>query len=181
MPKTKHWAGNSSDSNDDVPLVGPNCLGDKIKAKRKAECISDSDDDVPLVGPNCLGVKIKAKRKAECISDSDDDVPVFANRIKARLKAECLEAEQDSQQPFTAPEDYLTQEVAGYSQEELNAGAVDESEVRLGIAASLASTPSRNKVEVEVSRLFHDEEDVARIAAAKMTRFVGKDTIRIRS
>ena len=126
---------------------------------------SDSNDDVPLIGPNCLGEKIKAKRKAACISDSDDDVPVC----------------EDSQQPFTAPEDYLTQEVAGYSQEELNAGAVDESEVRLGIAASLASTPSRNKVEVEVSRLFHDEEDVARIAAAKMTRFVGKDTIKIRS
>ena len=125
MPKTRHRAGNSS----------------------------DSDDDVPLVGPNCLGVKIKAKRKAECISDSDDDVPVFANKIK----------------------------VAGFLQEELNAGAVDESEVRLVIAASLASTPSRNKVEVEVSRLFHDEEDVARIAAAKMTRFVGKDTIRIRA
>ena len=125
MPKTRHRAGNSS----------------------------DSDDDVPLVGPNCLGEKIKAKRKAACISDSDDDVPVFANKIK----------------------------VAGYLQEELNAGAVDESEVRLGIAASLASTPSRNKVEVEVSRLFHDEEDVARIAAAKMTRFVGKDTIKIRS
>ena len=106
-----------------------------------------------MIGPNCLGEKIKAKRKAACISDSDDDVPVFANKIK----------------------------VAGYLQEELNAGAVDESEVRLGIAASLASTPSRNKVEVEVSRLFHDEEDVARIAAAKMTRFVGKDTIKIRS
>jgi len=117
------------------------------KTKHRAGCISDSDDDVPLIGPNCLADKIKAKRKAECISDSDDDVPVFANKIK----------------------------VAGYLQEELNAGAVD---VRLGIAASLASTPSRNKVEVEVSSLFHDEEDVARIAAAKMTRFVGKDTIK---
>ena len=48
MPKTRRRAGNSSDSDDDVPLVGPNCLGDKIKAKRKAECISDSDDDVPV-------------------------------------------------------------------------------------------------------------------------------------
>ncbi len=90
------------------------------------------------------------------------------------------EAEQDSQQPFTAPEDYLTQEVAGLSQEEVNAGAVDESEVLPGIAASLASTPSRNEVEVEVSRPFHDAEDLARIAAAKMIRFVGKDTIKIR-
>jgi hypothetical protein len=108
--------------------------------------------------------------------------PVFGPNCLADKTAR-LEAEQDSQQPFTAPEDYLTQEVAGYSQEELNADseAVDESEVRLGIAASLVSTPSRNKVEVEVSRLFHDEEDVARIAAAKMTRFVGKDTIRIRA
>jgi hypothetical protein len=157
-------------------LVGPNCLGVKIKAKRKAECISDSDDDVPV-----FANRIKARRKAECISDSDDDIPVFEGFDCLADKTARLEAEQDSQQPFTAPEDYLTQEVAGYSQEELNAGAVDESEVRLGIAASLASTPSRNKVEVEVSRLFHDEEDVARIAAAKMTRFVGKDTIRIRS
>ena len=72
MPKTRHRAGNSSDSDDDVPLVGPNCLGDKIKAKRKAECISDSDDDVPV-----FANRIKARRKAECISDSDDDVPVF--------------------------------------------------------------------------------------------------------
>ena len=123
------------------------------KTKHRAGYSSDSNDDVPLIGPNCLGEKIKAKRKAACISDSDDDVPVFANKIK----------------------------VAGYLQQELNAGAVDESEVRLVIAASLASTPSRNKAEVEVSRLFHDEEDVARIAAAKMTRFVGKDTIKIRS
>ena len=67
MPKTRHRAGYSSDSNDDVPLVGPNCLGDKIKAKRKAECISDSDDDVPV-----FANKVTARRKAECISDSND-------------------------------------------------------------------------------------------------------------
>jgi hypothetical protein len=37
------------------------------------------------------------------------------------------------------PEDYLKEEVAGLSEEELNAGAVDEAELRLGVAESLAS------------------------------------------
>jgi hypothetical protein len=63
------------------------------------------------------------------------------------------------------------------SQEELNAEAVDEAAARLGIAASMASTPS--KTELEVSCSFHNEEDVAGTAAAKMTRFEGKDTLKI--
>ena len=58
------------------------------------------------------------------------------------------------------------------SQEELNAGAVDEAESRLGVAESLASTPSKN--ELEVSQSFSKQEDVAREdvarkAAAEMT------------
>jgi hypothetical protein len=174
MPKAKRKAECISDSDDNVPLFGPNCLTDKIKTKRNAECISDSDDNVPV-----FAHKIKARRKSERISDSDDNDPVFGPNCLADKTARG-EAEQDSQQPFMAPEDYLTQEVAVLSQVELNAGAVDESEVRLGIAASLASTPSKDEVEVEVSRPFHDAEDVARIAAAKMIRFVGKDTIKIR-
>ena len=63
------------------------------------------------------------------------------------------------------------------SQEELNADAVDEAEARLGIAESLASTPA--KIALEVSRSFHDEEDIARTAAAKKKRFEGKDTLKI--
>ncbi len=61
------------------------------------------------------------------------------------------------------------------SQEELNAEAVDEAEARLGIAESLASTPS--KIALEAS--FHDEEDIARTAAAKKKRFEGKDALKI--
>ena len=68
------------------------------------------------------------------------------------------------------------------SQEELNAGAVDEAEYRLGVAKSLASTPSKN--ELEVSQSFSkqedvDREDAARKAAAEMTSF-GKGTLKIR-
>ncbi len=85
------------------------------------------------------------------------------------------EEEQESQQ-LLAPEDYLKEEVSGLSQEELNAVAVD-AEARLGIAESLASTPS--KIALEVSRSFHDGEDIARTAAAKKKRFEGKDMLKI--
>ncbi len=84
--------------------------------------------------------------------------------------------------PFTAArEDYLKEEVAGSSQQELNVVAVDEAEYRIGVAESLASTPSKN--ELEGSQSFSKEadvarEDVARKAAAEMTSF-GKGTLKI--
>jgi hypothetical protein len=108
------------------------------------------------------------------LEDSDDEVPLFGPNGQAE-KIRQPEEEQESQQPL-APEDYLKQEVAGWPQEDLNAEAVDEAEARLGIAESMASTPSKNKF--EVSRSFQDD-DVARMAAAKMTRFEGKGTLKI--
>jgi hypothetical protein len=66
----------------------------------------------------------------------------------------------------------------GFSHEELNVEAVDEAETRLGVLESLASTPSRN--ESEVSHSFQDDDEIARKAAAKMTRFAGKETLKIK-
>ena len=128
--------------------------------------IEDSDDDVPVFGPN--GEKL-AWKKARL----EDDMPLFGPNGQAE-KIRQPEEEQESQQPL-APEDYLKQEVAGWPQEDLNAEAVDEAEARLGIAESMASTPSKNKF--EVSRSFQDD-DVARMAAAKMT-LEGKGTLKI--
>jgi hypothetical protein len=129
--------------------------------------IEDSDDDVPVFGPN--GEKL-AWKKARL----EDDMPLFGpNSLSEKIRQQ--EEEQESQQPL-APEDYLKQEVACWTQEDLNAEAVDEAEARLGIAESMASTPSKNKF--EVSRSFQDD-DVARMAAAKMTRFAGKGTLKI--
>ncbi len=61
--------------------------------------------------------------------------------------------------------------------------AVDEAEYRIGVAESLASTPS--KPELEESQSFSKEEDVAREdvarkAAAEMTSF-GKGTLKFRT
>ena len=140
--------------------------------RRKSRRIADSDEEIPCSGPD------SPVAKKERLDDSDDDMPLFGPNGLAKKLAEKIsqhEEEQESQ-PF-APEDYLKQEVAGLSQEELNAEAVDEAEARLGIAESLASTPS--KIALEVSRSFHDEEDIARTAAAKKKRFEGKDTLKI--
>ncbi len=135
--------------------------------------IQDSDDDVPVFGPNAEKLAWKKARLED--SDSDDDMPLFGrNSLSEKIRQQ--EEEQESQQPL-APEDYLKQEVAGLTQEDLNAEAVDEAETRLGIAESMASTPSKNKF--EVSRSFQDDDDVARMAAAKMTRFAGKGTLKI--
>ena len=129
--------------------------------------IEDSDDDVPIFGPN--------RRRAAHLEDSDDDKPLFGPNCRAEKI--CLqEEEQESQQPLS-PEDYLKQEVDGFSHEELNAEAVYHAEVRLGVAKSLMSTPSKN--DFEVSRLFQDDDEIVRKAAAKMTRFEGKGTLRV--
>ena len=129
--------------------------------------IQDSDDDVPVFGPNAEKLAWKKARL-------EDDMPLFGpNSLSEKIRQQ--EEEQESQQPL-APEDYLKQEVACWTQEDLNAEAVDEAEARLGIAESMASTPSKNKF--EVSRSFQDD-DVARMAAAKMTRFAGKGTLKI--
>ena len=127
--------------------------------------MADSDSDTPLFGPE------RGRKRA---ADSDDDIPLFGPMSRpAKIQKPC------------PPEDYLKEEVAGLSQEELNAGAVDEadSEYRLGVAESLASTPSKN--ELEVSQSFSKQEgaareDVARKAAAEMTSF-GKGTLKIRT
>ncbi len=51
-------------------------------------------------------------------------------------------------------------------------------EAQLGIAESMASTPSKN--EFAVSRSFQDDDEIALKAAAKMTRFAGKGTLKIK-
>jgi hypothetical protein len=149
---------------------------------QKRKVLEDSDDDVPIFGPNGLledadreRIKQEQKKRRERKkqrphgSDSDEDVPFFFRR----------EEEQESQQPFTTTEDYLPEEVAGLSQAELNAEAVDEAQFRLATYDSLASTPSKNEVEVQVSRSLYDAEDLVRVAAAKMNRFTGKATLKI--
>lgn len=124
--------------------------------------MADSDSDTPLFGP---------ERGRKRVEDSDDDIPIFGPMSRpAKMQKPC------------PPEDYLKEEVAGLSQEELNAGAVDEAELRLGVAESLASTPSKN--ELEVSQSFSKQEDVdrkdaTRKAAAEMTS-LGKGTLKIR-
>jgi hypothetical protein len=135
--------------------------------------IEDSDDDDPIFAER------RAKKLVEKIArleDSDDDnTPLFGpNGLAEKIRQQ--EEEQESQQPL-APEDFLKQEVDGFSHEDLNAEAVDQAEVRLGVAESMASTPSRN--EYEVSRSFQDDDEIARKAAAKMTRFAGKETLKV--
>ena len=133
--------------------------------------LADSDDDVPIFA-----------QRMKRLDDSDDDSPVFGDKI-CKIRQQGATPEDYLPQEVTGlsqeatPEDYLAQEVTGLSQEELNAEAVDEAEARLGIAESMASTPSKN--EFDVSRYVRDEEDIARTAAAKLTRFGGKDTLKI--
>lgn len=128
--------------------------------------IEDSDDDDPIFGLN--------RRRAAHLEDSDDDKPLFGpNGLAEKIHQQ--EEEQESQQPLS-PEDYLIQEV-GPSHEELNVVAVEEAEARLDALESLARTPSRN--EYEVSRSFQDDDEIARKAAAKMTRFAGKETLKV--
>jgi hypothetical protein len=151
--------------------------------QRKKQRLEDSDDDVPFFGPNGLlddaereRIKQEQKKRRERKkqrphgSDSYEDVPLISRR----------EDEQESQQPFTTTEAYLPEEVARLSQEELNVEAVDEAQFRLATADSLASTPSKNEVEVQVSRSFYDAEDVVRVAAAKMKSFTGKAMLKIK-
>jgi len=131
---------------------------------RVQKCRSQDD---PIFGPN--------SRRAAHLEDSDDYKPLFGpNGLAKKIRQQ--EEEQESQQPL-APEDYLKQEVDGFSHEELNAEAVYHAEVRFGVAESLTSTPSKN--DFEVSHLFQDDDEIARKAAAKMTRFAGKGTIRV--
>ena len=133
--------------------------------------MEDSDDD------DCIFAERRAKKlvvKTARLEDSDDDKPLFGpNGLAEKIRQQ--EEEQESQQPLS-PEDFLKQEV-GLSHEELNLVAVEEADLRLGVAESLASTPSRN--EYEVSRSFQDDDEIARKAAAKMTRFAGKETLKI--
>ena len=133
--------------------------------------IEDSDDDWPIF-----------EKKAR-LADSDEEMPLFgpkglAQKLGLAKEIRQQEEEQESQQPL-APEDYLKQEVngPGFSHEDLNVEAVDQAEARLGLLESLASTPSRN--ESEVSRSFQDDDEIARKAAAKMTRFAGKETLKV--
>ena len=135
--------------------------------KRRNSGFEDSDDDVRIFAER------RAEKKAQ-LEDSDDDKPLFGpNGLAEKIRQQ--EEEQESQQPLS-PEDYLKQEV-GPSHEELNLVAVEQAEFRLGVADSLASTPSKN--DFEVSRSFQDDDEIARKAAAKMTRFAGKETLKI--
>ena len=133
--------------------------------------IEDSDDDV----------RIFAEKKAHLEDSEGDNMPLFGpNSVAEKIRQREQEEEQESQQPL-APEDYLKQEVngPGFSHEDLNVEAVAQAEARLRVGAleSLASTPSRN--EYEASRSFQDDDEIARKAAAKMTRFAGKETLKI--
>ena len=140
--------------------------------RRKSRRIEDSDEEIPRSGPD------SPVAKKERLDDSDDDMPLFGpNGLAEKLAEKISQQEEEQESQLLVPEDYLKEEVAGLSQEELNADAVDEAEARLGIAESLASTPA--KIALEVSRSFHDEEDIARTAAAKKKRFEGKDTLKI--
>ena len=140
--------------------------------RRKSRRIADSDEEIPRSGPD------SPVAKKERLDDSDDDMPLFGpNGLAKKLAEKISQQEEEQESQLFVPEDYLKEEVAGLSQEELNADAVDEAEARLGIAESLASTPA--KIALEVSRSFHDEEDIARTAAAKKKRFEGKDTLKI--
>ncbi len=136
--------------------------------KRQSDIeLEDSDDDKPIFGPNG-----RAEKNAR-LEDSDDDMPLFGpNGLAEKIRQQ--EEEQESQQPLS-PEDYLKQEV-GPSHEELNVVAVEQAEARLAIAESMASTPSKN--DFEFSRSFQDDDEIARKAAAKMTRFEGKGKLR---
>ena len=135
--------------------------------KRRNSGFEDSDDDVRIFAER------RAEKKAQ-LEDSDDDKPLFGpNGLAEKIRQQ--EEEQESQQPLS-PEDYLKQEV-GPSHEELNLVAVEQAEFRLGVADSLASTPSKN--DFEVSRSFQDDDEIARKAAAKMTRFEGKGKLRV--
>jgi hypothetical protein len=139
----------------------------KMPKRRNSGRIEDSDDDLRIFAER------RAEKKAQ-LEDSDDDKPLFGpNGLAEKIRQQ--EEEQESQQPLS-PEDFLKQEV-GLSHEELNLVAVEEADLRLGVAASLASTPSRN--EYEVSRSFQDDDEIARKAAAKMTRFEGKAKLRV--
>jgi hypothetical protein len=135
--------------------------------------IEDSDDEFPIFAERRAKKLVEKKARLE---DSDDDNrPLFGpNGLAEKIRQQ--EEEQESQQPLS-PEDYLKQEVDGCSHEELNSEAVDQAEIRLGVAESLASTPSKN--EFEVSRSFQDDDEIARKAAAKMTRFEGKGRLRV--
>jgi hypothetical protein len=135
--------------------------------KRRNSGFEDSDDDVRIFAER------RAEKKAH-LEDSDDDMPLFGpNGLAEKIRQQ--EEEHESQQPLS-PEDYLKQEV-GPSHEELNLVAVEQAEFRLGVAESLASTPSKN--DFEVSRSFQDDDEIARKAAAKMTRFEGKGKLRV--
>jgi hypothetical protein len=133
-----------------------------------------SDDEFPIFAERRAKKLVEKKARLE---DSDDDnTPLFGtNGLAEKIRQQ--EEEQESQQPL-APEDFLKQEVGGFSHEDLNAEAVDQAEVRLGVAESLASTPTRN--EYEVSRSFQDDDEIARKAARKMTRFAGKGTLKVK-
>ena len=139
--------------------------------KRRME---DSDDDKPIFAEH--RAKKLVEKNARLEESDDDNTPLFGpNGLAEKIRQQ--EEEQESQQPL-ASEDFLKQEVGGFSHEEMNAEAVDQAEVRLGVAASLASTPSRN--EYEVSRSFQDDDEIARKAATKMTRFAGKGTLKVK-
>ena len=139
----------------------------KMPKRRNSGRIEDSDDDLRIFAER------RAEKKAQ-LEDSDDDKPLFGpNGLAEKIRQQ--EEEQESQQPLS-PEDYLKQEV-GPSHEELNLVAVEQAEFRLGVADSLASTPSKN--DFEVSRSFQDDDEIARKAAAKMTRFEGKGKLKV--
>ncbi len=127
--------------------------------------MADSDDDIPIFGPMSRAVRA---------ADSDDDTPLFVPMSRAAKRQKLCPA------PFTAArEEYLKEEGAGLSQEELNVVAVDEGIV---VVESLASAPS--KPELEISQSFSEQEDVAREdaarrAAAIMTSFC-KGTLKFR-
>jgi hypothetical protein len=125
--------------------------------KRKILEDSDASDDVPIFGPNGL------------LEDADRErIKQEQKKRRERKKQRPHGSDSDEDVPFCFRRE-----------EELNAGAVDDSQFRLATADSLASTPSKNEVEVQVSRSLYDAEDVVRVVAAKMKSFAGKASLKI--
>ncbi len=112
---------------------------------QKRKVLEDSYDNVPIFGPNGL------------LEDADQE------RIKQEQKKR---RERKKQRPHGSDSD---EDVPFFSrrEEEQESQAVDEAQFRLATADSLASTPSKNEVEVQVSRSLYDAEDLVRVAAAK--------------
>ncbi len=103
------------------------CFGPLAKKKERIE---DSDDDIPLFGPDRLGAKTRKKERNEDSDDNIPLFASDGLMEKIRQQEEEQESQQPLA-PDAYLNLILKQEVTGLSQMELNAEAVDEAEVDL--------------------------------------------------